>query len=78
MPTTTIDIYVSSNGDRWRLIHDGDTGRYTVRHEPNLSSGGKMSETTVDAFLDRAGTSPQAEALRTLLGKLAGNSTATW
>jgi hypothetical protein len=67
MPTDVADIYISSNGDCWRLIHDGDTGRYVVRHEPNLSSGGKATESTIDEFLRGSGTSPQAEALRALL-----------
>ena len=37
---TSTDIYRSSNGDRWRLISDSDTGRRLVRHEPNRASGG--------------------------------------
>jgi hypothetical protein len=34
------DFYRSSNGDRWQLVRDTETGHRTVRHEPNMSSGG--------------------------------------
>ena len=61
------DFYRSSNGDRWRLVRDTDTGRRTVRHEPNLSSGGRVTETPVEEWLDRTGTSPENAALRALL-----------
>jgi hypothetical protein len=69
MSVSTDTFYSSSNGDRWQLLHDDETGRYVVRHEPNLSSGGQPSEVAVPIFLNRSGTSPQAEALRTLLHK---------
>jgi hypothetical protein len=61
------DFYRSSNGDRWRLVRDTETGRRTVRHEPNLSSGGRVTETLVEEWLDRTGTSPENAALRALL-----------
>jgi hypothetical protein len=69
MSISTETFYSSSNGDRWQLVHDDDTGRYDVRHEPNLSSGGAVSELAVPEFLARSGTSPQAMALRELLHK---------
>jgi hypothetical protein len=69
MPVSTETFYSSSNGDRWQLVHDGETGRYIVRHEPNLSSGGEVSELAVPEFLGRSGDSPQAMALRELLHK---------
>jgi hypothetical protein len=68
MPTQLVDFYRSSNGDRWILIRDR-TGRGVVRHEPNLASGGKITEVGVQEFLDRSGTSPQAAALSELLDK---------
>jgi hypothetical protein len=74
MPVTTTDFYRSSNGDRWQLIHDGPTGRYAVRHEPNLASGGQATETSVDEFLARSGSSPQHEALRAMLAEQADGS----
>ena len=61
------DFYRSSNGDRWRLVRDTETGQRTVRHEPNLSSGGRVTETPVEDWLDRTGTSPENAALRSLL-----------
>ena len=61
------DFYRSSNGDRWRLVRDTETGHRTVRHEPNLASGGRATETPVEDWLDRTGTSPENAALRLLL-----------
>jgi hypothetical protein len=67
MAVTMVDFYRSSNGDRWQLIRDTDSGRSFVRHEPNLSSGGRTTDTDVDEFLNRTGSSPQNLALQTLL-----------
>jgi len=39
------EIYRSSNGDRWLLARDPETGRVFVRHEPNLPSGGLVADT---------------------------------
>ena len=64
MAITTEDFYRSSNGDRWQLIRDTASGRAFVRHEPNLSSGGRTTDTDVEEFLNRTGTSPQNLALR--------------
>jgi hypothetical protein len=61
------EFYRSSNGDRWRLVRDMETGHHTVRHEPNLSSGGRVTETPVEDWLDRTGASPENVALRSLL-----------
>ena len=61
------DFYRSSNGDRWQLLRDTASGRRVVRHEPNLASGGQVTETGVEAFLDRTGSSPENLALRELL-----------
>ena len=63
------DFYRSSNGDRWRLVRDTASGREVVRHEPNLSSGGNVTEHSVQEFLDRTGASPENLALRALLEK---------
>ena len=65
------DFYRSSNGDRWQLVRDTVSGNCFVRHEPNLSSGGHITDTEVDEFLNRTGTSPQNLALRALLDKQA-------
>ena len=75
MATSTVTFYSSSNGDRWQLITDPKTGHRVVRHEPNLSSGGQVSEVSVPEFLGRSGTSPQAVALLALLKKKGENDT---
>jgi len=38
-----------------------------VRREPNLASGGQVTETAIDEFLQRTGASPQNQALCDLL-----------
>jgi hypothetical protein len=63
------DFYRTSNGDRWQLIRDTASGRSFVRHEPNLSSGGRVTDTDVEEFLNRTGSSPENLALRALLEK---------
>jgi hypothetical protein len=72
MALTTKDFYRSSNGDRWQLVHDNASGRSFVRHEPNLSSGGRTTDTDVEEFLNRTGSSPENLALRALLDKQGG------
>jgi len=57
----------SVNGDRWLLIRDSETDQSLVRHEPALASGGRVTDTPVDVFLDRSGVSPENLALRKLL-----------
>ena len=69
MALSVQDFYRSSNGDRWQLVHDPASGRSFVRHEPNLASGGQITETDVEEFLNRTGTSPENLALRALLQK---------
>ena len=69
MTITAKDFYTSSNGDRWQLIRDTASGRSFVRHGPNLRSGGRTTDTDVEEFLNRTGSSPENPALRALLGK---------
>jgi len=73
MTTSTETFYTSSNGDRWRLITNAETGHHVVRHEPNLSSGGRVSEVSAPEFLARSGTSLQAVSLQELLNKKGEN-----
>jgi hypothetical protein len=61
-------LYSSSNGDRWFLLGDNDSGRKIVRHQPNRSSGGFLTDTDVEDFLSRDGQGPQHDALRRFLG----------
>ena len=72
MTLSVEDFYRSSNGDRWQLIRDTTSGRSFVRHEPNLASGGRITETDVEEFLNRTGSSPENLALRALLDKHRG------
>ena len=67
MAISAQDFYRSSNGDRWQLICDTASGRSFVRHEPNLSSGGRTTDTDFEEFLNRTGSSPENLALRALL-----------
>ena len=67
MAISAEDFYRSSNGDRWQLICDTASGRSFVTHEPNLSSGGRTTDTGVEEFLNRTGSSPENLALRALL-----------
>jgi hypothetical protein len=73
MAQSAQDFYRSSNGDRWRLVHDTGSGRSFVRHEPNLASGGRITDTEIDEFLARTGSSPENIALRALLEKHRGS-----
>jgi hypothetical protein len=72
MALSAEDFYRSSNGDRWQLIRDTASGRSFVRHEPNLSSGGRVTDTEVEEFLNRTGSSPENLALRALLDRRGG------
>ena len=59
MALSVEDFYRSSNGDRWQLIRDTASGRSFVRHEPNLSSGGRVTDTDVEEFLNELGLVPR-------------------
>ena len=63
------EIYSSSNGDRWFLARDQNSGRTFVVHEPNIASGGKRSEIDIAAFLAR-GMGPEQQELLRLIGTL--------
>jgi hypothetical protein len=63
----TKPFYSSSNGDRWLLVPDPTSGQRLVRHEPNRSSGGAVTDIDIEDFLSRDGQGPQHTALRTLL-----------
>ena len=70
MSLDTRGLYRSPNGDRWSLVRDPDSGRVLVRHEPNLSSGGRASDIGVGDFLVRGGHGPQHRELLRLTGTL--------
>lgn len=64
------DLYRSSNGDRWSLVRDLDSGRVFIRHEPNMPSGGQPSEVAVGDFLVGDANGPQHAELLRLIGTL--------
>jgi hypothetical protein len=49
------------------FIGDTETGRRIVRQEPNLASGGRATETDLQEFLNRTGSSPENLVLQELL-----------
>jgi hypothetical protein len=69
------EIYRSSNGDRWTLVRKGRA--VIVRHEPNLASGGRASETDARMFLATPGNGPEKQALARMLGDVASSSEIT-
>jgi hypothetical protein len=74
MALLTQHIYRSSNGDRWLLMADTLSDRKFVRHEANQSSGGQLTDTDVDDFLEIGGSGPEFAALRKLLGQTSEGS----
>ena len=67
MSLVTRHLYRSANGDRWSLMTDTSSGREFVRHEANQPSGGHLTDTDVDDFLDIRGSGPEFVALREIL-----------
>jgi hypothetical protein len=63
-------LYRSSNGDRWFLFRQTETGKLFVRHEPAPSSGGLASETEVGAFLAREEHGPEYQALHRIMREM--------
>lgn len=70
MRTVFKEIYSSSNGDRWLLAREPDSGKVFVKHEANAASGGFGSQMEIDSFLTRDRHSPQANRLLALIGSL--------
>jgi len=62
-------LYRSPNGDTWFLARDPATGLAFIRHQANASSGGRVAEIDLDAFLSEP-RHPQHEALLRLIGTL--------
>jgi transaldolase len=61
------DIYRSSNGDHWQLVTEMRSGLRLVRHTANPSSGGRVTDTDVDQFLQVHASGPEAVELRRML-----------
>jgi hypothetical protein len=64
------ELYNSSNGDRWLLVREPESGRVFVRHIPNVSSGGKTTDIEIGAFLCERSYGPQHIELLRLIGTL--------
>jgi hypothetical protein len=69
------ELYRSSNGDRWHLARDPDSGRVFILHEPNVSSGGRVSHIDIGTFLAAGGHGPEHQELLRLIGTLVKEST---
>jgi hypothetical protein len=64
------ELYSSSNGDRWLLAREPESGRVFVRHIPNESSGGKVTDIEICGFLCERSYGPQHMELLRLIGTL--------
>jgi hypothetical protein len=64
----TREIYRSSNGDRWLLARDPETGRVFVRSL--ISPQVDRSRTLIGAFLIAAGNGPEKQEVQRLIGTL--------
>jgi hypothetical protein len=71
MQINTREFYASTNGDRWFLRHELESGHVYVKHVANRSAGGQQTDFEVDAFLHRSTGSPEREALVRLIATLA-------
>ena len=70
MANPSVPIHTSSNGDRWLLVRNPESGDVFVRHVPNAASGGKNSHIELDAFLLKSKGSPERESLMRMIGSL--------
>jgi hypothetical protein len=70
MEVKLIQIYNSSNGDKWLLGREPESGRVFVRHIPNLPSGGETTDIDLGAFLCERTYGPQHIELLNLIGAL--------
>ena len=66
------EIYRSSNGDTWHLIREVENKTAVVRHTANPSSGGQVTDLTVEQFLAVNSRGPEHVALHVLLEKTTG------
>jgi hypothetical protein len=71
----SVPIHTSSNGDRWLLVRNPESGDVFVRHLPNAASGGKSSHIELEAFLLKSKGSPERESLLRMIGSLVSETT---
>ena len=77
MPISKRELYSSANGDVWFLARESETGNVFIRHEANRSSGGRVTDIDIGAFLSAGQRHPQHEALLRLIGTLVERSKRT-
>jgi len=70
MTTRRRELYRSSNGDRWLLARDTESGEVFVRHEANPASGGQSTHIDIGTFLFQGGHGPEHQELLRLIGTL--------
>ena len=63
-------LYSSENGDCWYLVREPASELVRVRHEPNVASGGQVSEVEIAEFRLRGGRGPERTELLRLIGTL--------
>jgi hypothetical protein len=78
MTTQTREIYHSSNGDRWLLARDVETGKVFVMHEANPASGGQRTNIRLGTFLSQDGRGPEHQELLRLIGTLVEEASPAW
>ena len=61
MTIQTRELYHSSNGDRWYLARDSESGRVFIKHQPNAPSGGKPTDIEIEIPLSKWRQQPRAE-----------------
>jgi hypothetical protein len=70
MTNQNLVFYSSENGDQWLLLGGAEEGD-TVRHQPNVASGGQGRDVDLKDFLFREHNTPQGAALRRVLNEAA-------
>jgi hypothetical protein len=68
------ELYHSSNGDRWFLARDTESGDVFIRHEANLASGGRATHIDLGTFLSQGGRGPEYQELMRWIGTLVEES----
>lgn len=64
------ELYCSPSGDCWYLGREPTNGRAFIIHQPNGSSGGRLSHIELGAFLSDGFDKPEQQALLRLIGTL--------
>lgn len=67
-------FWASSNGDRWLLGRDRETGVAYVMHNANPPSGGARTRIEIIDFLTRTPAAPENLALLVMIGTLVPES----